>query len=50
MLHGEPICVSAEIPTKLGNGLLGVAVDKVTAGLFKVPDSQKSGFSTILGR
>jgi hypothetical protein len=50
MLHGELISVCAEIPTKLGNALLDVAVDKVTAGRFKVPDYQNSGFSAIPGR
>jgi hypothetical protein len=50
MLHGELIGVCAEIPTKIRNAQLHVAVDKVTAELFRVTDSQNSGISTILGR
>ena len=44
------IGVRAEIPAKLENALLDVAVDKVIAGLLRVPDSQNSGFSAILGK
>jgi hypothetical protein len=50
MLHGKLNGVCAEIPTKLRNALLDVAVGKVTAGLVKVPDYQHSGFSAILRR
>jgi hypothetical protein len=50
VLHGELIGVFVGSPTKLSNALFVVAVDKVTAGLFKILDSQNSGFSAILRR
>ena len=43
MLHGKLIGVCAEI-LKTWECYVRLAIDKVTAGLFKVPDSQNSGF------